>query len=353
MFPEREHINKRTRRAFMKNYEYCIFISQFQPFHAGHEFVLREALDIADNVIVFIGSHKVARNIEVPFSTEERLKMVSSVFNEEELKRIKFIPLRDKLYNKALWVTEVQQRVAEITGESENITLIGRERDADYLKEFPQWNIVWVDKNKYPQHDAKDIKYRYFTYDTSYARYVPASVAQFMAEFQKTEAFKNLKEEFDFIKRYHNSWDGAPFKPTFVTVDAVVLKSGHVLCVRRRGNPGKGLIALPGGFLNQDELIEDASIRELKEETSIKLSKDELKKSIIGSKVFDYPYRSLRGRTITHAFMLDLGAGPLDKVKGSDDAAKSFWLPLNEISDREEEFFEDHYHMIQNMVFKY
>jgi bifunctional NMN adenylyltransferase/nudix hydrolase len=63
-------------------------------------------------------------------------------------------------------------------------------------------------------------------------------------------------------------------------------------------------------------------------------------------KVFDYPKRSLRGRVITHAYLIDLGNGSLPQVKGSDDAEKAIWMPLNEFYSREEEFFEDHFHII-------
>ena len=145
---------------------------------------------------------------------------------------------------------------------------------------------------------------------------------------------------------YKTAWEGAPFPPTFVTVDAIVIRSGHVLVVRRKGALGKGLIALPGGFLNQNETAQDAAIRELKEETGIKLSKEDLEKAIAGRKVFDYPERSLRGRTITHGFFIDLKRGPLPIVKGSDDADKAWWMSLREFETREAEFFEDHFHII-------
>lgn len=53
----------------------------------------------------------------------------------------------------------------------------------------------------------------------------------------------------------------------FVTVDSIVLKSGHVLLVRRKSAPGKNLFAFPGGYLQQNESLVDCAIRELREET--------------------------------------------------------------------------------------
>jgi bifunctional NMN adenylyltransferase/nudix hydrolase len=155
--------------------------------------------------------------------------------------------------------------------------------------------------------------------------------------------FETLSEEYQMVKKYKEAWKAAPFPPTFMTVDAVVVQSGHILLVKRGDMPGKGLWALPGGFLNQDEKMLDGAIRELKEETKIKVPVPVLKGSIKSSHTFDAPNRSQRGRTITQAFFIDLGFdSKLPKVKGSDDAEKAFWVPLDEVVRNRDKFFEDH-----------
>src|SRR5579885_505933 len=118
------------------------------------------------------------------------------------------------------------------------------------------------------------------TDDAAFKRHVHANVATYLENFKNTDSFKSLKASFDYLRDYKTAWEGAPFPVTFVTVDCVVIKSGHVLVVRRKGNPGKGQIALPGGFLNQNEHIQDGALRELKEETGIKVDKDILEASI-------------------------------------------------------------------------
>jgi bifunctional NMN adenylyltransferase/nudix hydrolase len=202
---------------------------------------------------------------------------------------------------------------------------------------------------------ATTVRGLYFTHDAAYKKHVHPKVAEYLENFKKTEAFKYLKNSYDYIKNYRASWDGAPFPPTHVTVDCVVIKSGHVLVVRRKGALGKGQLALPGGFLNQDESIRAGALRELKEETAIRVDKETLEDHIKDSQVFDYPRRSLRGRIITHAFLIDLDKykGLLPVVKGSDDAEKALWLSLNELSTREEEFFEDHFHIISHFTNKF
>ncbi len=146
-----------------------------------------------------------------------------------------------------------------------------------------------------------------------------------------------------------SAWSNAPYPPIFVTVDAIVIQSGHVLLVERKAYPGKGLQALPGGFIRGDESLPAACIRELREETQLKVPGPVLKGSIRARRVFDAPFRSQRGRTITHGFLIELAPAPqLPKVKGGDDARHAFWLPLAELAP--EMLFEDHYHIIQAMT---
>jgi bifunctional NMN adenylyltransferase/nudix hydrolase len=173
-------------------------------------------------------------------------------------------------------------------------------------------------------------------------------VRDFLAEFIDTADYKLIREEYEFVAKYRLAWAAAPYAPTFVTVDAIVVQSGHVALVRRRAAPGKGLWAMPGGFLNVGERIRDAVIRELREETGIKVPDKVLRGSIVAQDVFDDPNRSARGRTITHAFLFKLEDGPLPRIKGMDDADKAWWEPISNL--KREHFFEDHVDILQNMI---
>jgi bifunctional NMN adenylyltransferase/nudix hydrolase len=162
--------------------------------------------------------------------------------------------------------------------------------------------------------------------------------------------YQDRCEEYKFIEDYKKQWANAPFPPTFVTTDAVVVQSGHVLVVRRKFNPGKGLIALPGGFIRGNEKIQSAAIRELKEETGIRVDAEDLVNNIVDNKVFDHPNRSLRGRTVTHAFYIRLKDGKLPHIKANDDAERAFWMPLADVVLLENEFYEDHAQIINCFV---
>jgi 8-oxo-dGTP diphosphatase len=83
------------------------------------------------------------------------------------------------------------------------------------------------------------------------------------------------------------------FKMPNITVDAVVLKNDAVLLVKRKNPPFKDTWALPGGFVNYGETTEAAVVRELLEETGVRME-------IIGLVgVYSDPQRDPRGHTIS------------------------------------------------------
>lgn len=333
--------------------EYCVFIGRFSPFQKAHKVLLDKALTIANQIIIVIGSANTARTIKNPWSVKERSEMISATLSLEDRKRISFITMNDYLYNDNLWVSTLQSLISNASDYSDDVGLVGCDSDETsyYLKLFPQYKYVQVETN-FDFH-ATQVRDLYFSHDIKYKSMVPEQVVRYLEEFKKTPFFSYVKQEKDFIDNYREQWRGSPFPPIFMTVDNIVIKSGHILVVTRRGNPGKGLLALPGGFVNQKEKLQDAALRELKEETGIKINISDLRKSIIESKVFDDPQRSARGRTITNAYLINLGMGQLPQVKGADDAEKAQWLPLSDFHSMSNEFFEDHWHIINYFISKF
>lgn len=332
-------------------FEFGVLIGRFEPFHNAHLACLRAALRDCEKLIVCLGSDSRPRTIRNPWTTAERIDMILHCLTPEEKARVVFAGLKDYLYNDTLWTVEVQRIVSNYAGTSKSIALFGHRKDKQtgaYLKAFPQWTEVDTGyiHDTVERIDATKVRDLYFTQDLIGVKsLVPATTYELLKAFMGSEAFKGLHAEYQHIQQYREAWNGAPFPPTFNTVDAVVVKSGHLLMVRRAGQPGRGLLALPGGFIQADERIQDACIRELKEETSIQMSKEDLAARISAQRVFDHPERSLRGRTITHAFCFDLGRGKLPRVKGADDADKAWWMPFEDFYIREQEFFEDHHSM--------
>lgn len=330
-------------------YEYAVFIGRFQPFHNGHLEIIEAALQKAKNIIVVIGSARSGRNIKNPWTYQERCNMISNSVADEN--RIKFIGLRDYYYNDQLWLSELHQKVREITDGSDSIALVGQYSDDSsyYLNMFPQWDFIPC--NTVNKMHATEIRSQYFEGTYNYGT-VPMHVASVMRAYASdvpVPEFVNLKEEYEFTDKYKRSWASAPFVPVFVTTDAVVIQSGHVLLVRRKFAPGKGKWALPGGFIKPNERIIDGAVRELYEETKLLVPKEITRAHIVDEPhVFDYPGRSLRGRTITHAICVKFKDDyRLPQCKGADDAEKAQWVPIGDLKLMEENFYEDHLSIIE------
>lgn len=350
----------------------AVFIGRFQPFHLGHQHAVRRGMGIAHHVLLLAGSDNQPRTAKNPWTLDERRQMIWAAMPADVVSapdcspRVIVRGINDYPYNDQQWIAEVQERVAEVAkelalGPNAKIVLIGHEKDDSsfYLRFFPQWKFhdtgfEELEGSFERKIDATKIREFFFENQLQYtvgvlSREVRSILTYFRS--MKPEEFDALDKEYQYIKAYKKSWAAAPYEPIFVTCDAVVVQSGHVLVVERGDNPGKGLYALPGGFLNPSERVQDGALRELIEETQIKLQYDTLLRCIAAHEVFDDPGRSLRGRTITHAFLIKLNdAHPLPKVRGSDDAAHARWIPLSEVKPNV--FFEDHYHIIQSMIGK-
>lgn len=353
-----------------KKHALAVVIGRFEPLHSGHLVLLRKALHIAQNVLVLVGSSYCARNIKNPFSYNDRSVMISESLSEKEQNRLITMPLVDNLYSDDAWLKEVQDSIKQALtlfqtwtdrGGDNSVVIVGNKKDESsyYLDMFPQYAFESIEEIKMGL-DATAIRKIMFE-EPEKLEILQSLVSdytfRFLKDFTKTEEYARLEREYNVVKKYKASWSVAPYAPTFVTVDAVVKKTGHVLMVRRKFAPGEGLLALPGGFVNQNESLRDACLRELFEETKIDLPPRLLQSCILNapSKVFDHPDRSLRGRTISHAFLLDLdvydkGITP-PAVFGSDDAQTASWIPFDDlIYEHRAEIYEDHLSIIRSMV---
>lgn len=343
-----------------------VFIGRFSPFHLGHEEVLLRALKSSEVVLLLIGSAGAARNIKNPFTYEERKSIVEAWLIEvsrhnKNLGILYIEPLHDHPYNDQKWILEVQSKVLRIKVEENihpdaEVYLTGAERDSStwYLQTFGSFfKKDFVSEGKISfDNSATEVRNDLFKGGHAWEYKTPAATIFFLDQFIKTKEFAELQEEFKFINKYKESWKNAPYAPTFVCVDACVIQSGHVLVVVRDAQPGRGLWALPGGFVEQHEKLVDASVRELVEETSIGLSKAQLYGSIANKEIFDNPNRSLRGRTITTCFLFKLkDTTDIPKIKPqAGEVSKVMWVPIAIALGAERNWYEDHHAILETMI---
>ncbi|MCC5612819.1 bifunctional nicotinamide-nucleotide adenylyltransferase/Nudix hydroxylase [Nostoc sp. CHAB 5834] len=326
----------------IRAHKVAVIIGRFQPFHKAHLAMLRQALAVGESVFVVLGSSYKAPDVKNPFSEVERAEMIRAALTPQENAQVTFVPMAD-LNDDDLWVRHIKHKVTSIS-QSNDIALVGHFKDASsyYLGLFPGWTLVPTETD-YEGLDATHIRKQLFEGEALEAELLPAGVLQWLNDWSKTDACTALQAEYAQLKAYKKTWEAAPYPPTFVTADAVVHCNGHVLLIQRKRAPGKGLWAVPGGFLEQDETVLQGALREMMEETGLVSSAHEL----IATKLFDKANRSLRGRTITHAHYFNLeDREELPKVLAADDAQALRWVPLSEIASMQSQFFEDHFHIV-------
>lgn len=351
-------------------YNYAVFIGRFSPVHLGHVKVMQEALEKADYLIVVVGSANQARNTRNPFTSLERMEMIYDATEGDP--RILFTQIEDHPYDEPRWLAEVQKAVDERIKRHQrddvpeftnkgwsdypyNIALAGMHKDETsyYLNSFPQWsNSIAIQPGSYEGEilSATGIRNKIFNGELDYDKTLHPNVLAYIHDIigdESDEDWKRLRNDWKLEANYEAVWGKGPH----VTVDSCVIQSGHILLIKRGREYGHGLWAMPGGFINRNEKIRNASVRELREETELKVPTKVLFGSITAEKVFDDPFRSNRSRIITHCFKYVLNNDhELPKVKGADDALEARWVPISEIENMKWQFFEDHYHMIQKML---
>jgi bifunctional NMN adenylyltransferase/nudix hydrolase len=332
----------------------AVLIGRFQPFHHGHRALLEHALQSARQVIVVLGSAHQARSPKNPFFWQEREQLIRASLRAEQQAQLHFVPVRD-YYDLPRWVQAVQQGVDALVPRGARIGLVGHDKDASsrYLRHFPDWQAI--DLPRQGDIDATPLRARYWNLAdqpkdqvlADLAPSVPPTTLQWLHRWMDTPAYAGMRAEAQALHAYRQSWAQAPFTPMFVTVDVLALCAGRVLLIQRGHHPGKDLLALPGGFLEPSDTLEQSAQRELQEETGLVLSPDAWRTALQGVEVFDHPSRSQRGRTITHVYVLQLPGQTPPPVAGGDDAAAAHWVPLADLAARESEFFEDHFHVLR------
>jgi len=369
-----------------KEFDLLVFIGRMRPFHKGHQHVIDTALERAHNVLILLGSSN--RPCEAMpnlcFNSDEVSDMIRSVypFGSDAGGRLSISEIDDWLHdNDFTWLSSVHQLVqAEVhriqgwSGSQDplRIGLVGYSKDGTsyYLKKFPQWGSIDVGPYKQNGKILNATSIRNALYDATTAGLVsdltaaaftnvlPKPVAEWVAEWcaapANQERLKYLAEavEFstDYKKRHKFVGPNARYDATHSTTDAVLIQSGHVLMIKRKFNPGKGLWALPGGFVEATEQIREGVTRELRQETKIKLGLGVLNLAFRFKVVFSDPNRGdARGRIITHAYLYQLNdRSELPAVEAADDADHAEWVPLGLLDPSQT--YADHYWIIQKMI---
>lgn len=323
----------------------AILIGRFQPYHLGHAALLAKAFETAPRVVVVLGSAFAAPSPRNAFTAAEREAMIRATLTPEANARLSFHAQRD-VWDGTRWAREVQAAVdATAPGRT---ALVGYHKDASssYLDTFPTWDLV--DTGRLGPLDATPLREQILSnvpwpeVAASLRDCIPPATLEWLGNWAQGEIKQILSEDRQAILDYQDAWGKGPF----LTVDAVVAALGHVLLIRRGKKPGQGLLALPGGFLEASESLEDGARRELEEETGLSLAGQRA----VRTRLFAHPGRSQRARIVTHAFLFRPEWTALPEVRGADDAADAHWMPIAELPCHEAEFFGDHWHILEQLL---
>ena len=125
------------------------------------------------------------------------------------------------------------------------------------------------------------------------------------------------------------------------TVDVILERDSSVLMVRRKKDPFRDYLSLPGGFVNEGETVEDAMKREAMEEISLEVHPID----ILG--VYSHPKRDPRKHIMTIVFIGIIVGG---RIRAGDDAASIEWMKLanfelqQQIAFDHAQILHDYYH---------
>lgn len=368
-------LNPNTKVQFLDHKEKrkAVIIGRFQPFHNGHAKLITEAMKIAKNIYIQIGSSECYPNIDNPFTYAERKQIIENWIEnnvDQCYFNIEILPLPDYRYNDEKWKTEVRSNIDEREGD--DVWMVGFNKDVDsyWLKEFG-WKVMEIDPVMHMGNPASatNIRKRLFTTNLFGLRdmllgisgaqyrdggddYYPQETKNFLIDhFLGTEEYSRLKEEWKYYINEIRKFEDYPYKGSmhFCTADSVVICNNHLLVIERKFAPGKNALAIPGGHKNENETFKACAVRELLEEVKIKVPEKVIRGSIKDNHLFDHPNRCVvfNKPTVAQYIILEPNEdGSLPKVKGQDDANKAFWMPMHLVIENRNRFFDDHYEIV-------
>lgn len=321
-----------------------VVIGRFQPFHRGHEALIRRAMQNADVTVVVIGSAACAPTVRNPWRVHDRVAMLSALFDDDvqDGGRIVWESVLDHPYDDNAWLKELKLKLSRHLNRTDHVTLVGHDKDEStyYLKLFPEWNFLDAGEQE-GGVDGTTIRRALFA-DSEIPEPLPPGVKNYLAKnWLGSDEHKRLIREFRYIEKEQERSAKLKHAPVQVTVDAVITRPGKVLTIKRKNTDlGAGLRALPGSFVRAEETLTQAAVRSAFEKAGMIVKADWIR----AQRYFDDPKRSLAGRRLTHVFRFDVpDHWEIKQTKGE-------WIDVADTALYAEEFFEDHGPIIEEML---
>jgi bifunctional NMN adenylyltransferase/nudix hydrolase len=258
--------------------------------------------------------------------------MIRAKLHANRIQNFEIVPLNDYRYSDTQWMSDVRATIEHHNMGSP--VLFGHMKDGNnYLKWFPELKF-------------RDVQASYSINATS--------IRQAMFEDSDPDMPETVRGDYAFYQKEKQTFANYPFPETlnFNCSDAILECQGHILLIQRKFSPGRGAWALPGGFRNQRETFLDCAIRELIEETNVRVPEKVLRGSIVKTELFDDPSRSFGIPRNTMAVYMRISPNPdgsLPRANGADDAALCKWVPLTDALNNIE-MYDDHKDIVSKVT---
>jgi bifunctional NMN adenylyltransferase/nudix hydrolase len=314
----------------LKEYPYAasVYIGRFQPFHNGHLNSIISALQKSHRLILVLGGAYLSPSIRGPWSVEERIQMIQSCLTKQQLNRIDFIYVRDRLYCEQLWIQNVKGEVAKLIDSHLPIAIIGHEKDSSsyYLKVFPQW--VFLETGNFKGINATDIRKSYFLSENLKSAYdkMPKPISNWLKNYRKKMAFKIIKEKYIYIQKMKLNKK--------LNLNSEV---SNVFILR------KNLFSMPeiedfNQFDPQNSILNEIIFKNFNNKLNFKL---------LNQRIFDYSDRYPIGMQKSNTFYFQLNHENLPTVLPGKNSEHVEWTLLDDIHLLENQIYADHFQIMK------
>ena len=292
----------------------AVLIGRFQPPHRAHLALIRQALGLAAELVIVLGSARSARTTRNPFSDSERASLIRAMLEPEgiDLRRVRLEAVPDAFYNLPMWVRNVRQAVRD-----EHAILVGFEKDASsfYLKLFPEWQAAPA--GFLLGLNATDIRGAMYQNDwETVAGAVTPEVLSGLHTFARTPDFAEVQRDTQATLALAAA---GPVR----TVGALLVSEGQMLLRPRSERPGLGLWAIPEAVTAEEAI-----------QTVLKGAPD--LPARLRHRLLNNPQRLPGLDWQTEARLYRLPAQPSPLQPGAA------WLDLDAVYSQPERFFADH-----------
>ena len=309
------NLNLRVKEVINpSDYEIGCLIMRLQvhELHEAHKALIDLVVRNHKKVILFLGVAVIQNTKRNPLDFATRCAMVREFYPN-----IVILPLNDKRSNEA-WTKQLDEAInMPFGGDKKALLYGGRDSFIPYYS---------------GKHDTTELTTDRFLSGT---------------EIRKSVS-REIRSSSDFRAGViHSSYAQRP--TFFQTVDIALINDEHKLLLARK--PGETKWRFPGGFVDVklDEALEDAALRELREECGMDIECSEMI-YLTSQKVDDWRYRSEESKIMTSLFFSKYKKG---RIEPNDDVFELLWMDISKLSDEQslnEQIMPEHLNLVMRLI---